>query len=250
MTAEFDSTGAEGSAQEPKTVDLEFESIRHFREVMAPRLNFDGFFIATTDVLPRGTPTRFRFILPDDFVLAEGTGVVAWSRYEDEGPGRPAGMALLFDELDQDNRDIIDELVDFQVSKGDKPFDIGPRATQAGDIDTDALTRDPLDLSATDTRPDVFAETGAESATEDGSSADEVLPDWLSEVAQRHDVDLAIDAAGTVAPELETDPLFMPPEPEPPEQSERSGRGWPGSDSPRYRPGDRARRDDGPGRAK
>jgi hypothetical protein len=238
MTAEFDSTGAGKSAQEPKTVDLEFESIRHFREVMAPRLNFDGFFIATTEVLPRGTPTRFRFILPDDFVLAEGTGVVAWARREDEGPGRPAGMALLFDQLDQDNRDIIDELVEFQVSKGDKPFDIGPRATQAGDIDTDALTRDPLDLSATDTRPDVFATTGAETPPSQPSSADEVLPDWLSEVAQRHDVNLENDAAETVAPELETDPLFMPPEPEPPERPELDINLVPDEDGPDQTPHD------------
>jgi len=87
-----------------QTIDIEFETLQDFREIMAPRLNYEGFFIEKSDPLPRGTRAQFRFILPDGYVLAEGTGVVAWSRYEDEGPEERAGMALLFDALDQQNQ--------------------------------------------------------------------------------------------------------------------------------------------------
>ena len=61
-----------------KIIDLEFETLRQFREVMASRLSYEGFFVATDDPLPKGTPARFRFLLPDGFVLVEGTAVVAW----------------------------------------------------------------------------------------------------------------------------------------------------------------------------
>ncbi len=54
-------------------VDIEFETLQDFREIMAPRFNYDGFFIEKTDPLPRGTRARFRFVLPDGYVLAEGT---------------------------------------------------------------------------------------------------------------------------------------------------------------------------------
>ena len=77
-----------------KIIDLEFETLRQFREVMAPRLNYEGTFVVTTDPLPKGTPVRFRFLLPDGFVLVEGTAVVAWARYEDESSEARAGMAL------------------------------------------------------------------------------------------------------------------------------------------------------------
>ena len=80
-----------------KTIDLEFETLRQFREVMASRLNYEGFFVVTNDPLPKGTPLQFRFLLPDGFVLVEGKAVVAWARYEEDGPDHPSGMALLFD---------------------------------------------------------------------------------------------------------------------------------------------------------
>ncbi len=178
-----------GSGENLKIIDLEFETLRQFREVMAPRLSYDGFFIATNDPLPRGTPARFRFLLPDGFVLAEGSGVVAWSRYEDEGPDLKAGMTLLFGELAHQSREIIDELIDFHIATGGDPFDIGPRASEAGDIGTDALGGEGLEV----TRP-VISEPAPDDSTEESPAADRFLPDWLTEVAQRHAIDLSPDA--------------------------------------------------------
>lgn len=185
---------AAGSGGNLKIIDLEFETLRQFREVMAPRLNYDGFFVVTTDPLPKGTPARFRFLLPDGFVLAEGTAVVAWARYEDEEPDLRAGMALMFNELEQQSREIIDELIDFNIATGGDPFDIGPKVSEAGDIGTDALAGDSLEIQPLpEMEPPPDPEPAPEPAKSTGEATEDYLPDWLSEVAQKHDVDLSND---------------------------------------------------------
>ncbi len=130
-----------------KIIDLEFETLRQFREVMAPRLAYEGFFVATNEPLAKGTPARFRFLLPDGFVLVEGTAVVAWARFESGDPEKRPGMALLFNELEHQSREIIDELMDFHIATGGDPFEIGPLASDPGDIGTDALGVDPLETT-------------------------------------------------------------------------------------------------------
>jgi len=170
-------------------IDLEFDTLRQFREVMASRLNYEGFFVATDDPLPKGTPVRFRFLLADGFVLVEGTAVAAWARYEEDGPDHPSGMALLFDELGHQGREIVDELIDFHIATGGDPFEIGPGVSDAGEIGTDALASDPLETKVPLPELEFIpGSTGDEDKTPDG-----VLPDWLSEVAQKHDVDLTTD---------------------------------------------------------
>jgi hypothetical protein len=186
-----DQNPASGMRGNLKIVDLEFETLRQFREVMAPRLNYEGTFVATNDPLPKGTPVRFRFLLPDGFVLVEGTAVVAWARYEDESPEVRAGMALLFNELEHQSREIIDELIDFHIATGGDPFDIGPTLSGAGDIGTDALAGDPLETKVPLPEP----EPAPEAARPEGKGPEDILPDWLSEVAQKHDIDLTGDAA-------------------------------------------------------
>jgi hypothetical protein len=171
-----------------KNIDLEFETLRQFREIMASRLAYEGFFVATNTPLAKGTPARFRFLLPDGFVLVEGTAVVAWRRMEDEGPDLRAGMALLFNELEHQSREIIDELIDFHIATGGDPFDISAAISEAGDIGTDALAGDAEPMPV-----EPAVETVSEVVDPDDSKADGVLPDWLSEVAQKHDVDLSGD---------------------------------------------------------
>jgi hypothetical protein len=204
-----DASGSEGM----KIIDLEFETLRQFREVMAPRLNYDGFFIVTKTPLPRGTPARFRFLLPDGFVLAEGSGVVTWVRHEDEDADNRAGMAVLFDELASQSREIIDELIDFHIATGGDPFDLGARGSEAGDIGTDALAGDSLEVQppAAVAAPPEGPQPVPGTGEPPGESPEEYLPEWLSEVAQKHDVDLSTD---------ETAPSATPPEvPEPADPS-------------------------------
>jgi len=195
-----------------KSVDLEFDTLRQFREVMASRLNYDGFFVATNDPVPKGTPVRFRFLLPDDFVLVEGTAVVAWARYHDDGPDHPSGMALLFDGLGLQGREIIDELIDVHIATGGDPYEIGPGVSDAGDIATDALVSDPLETKVP--LPELeFTPDDAESGDE---TPDDVLPAWLSEVAQKHDVNLGDEATIPVSKTQEE--LRRPEFPEPAQQ--------------------------------
>jgi len=195
-----------------KIIDLEFETLRQFREVMASRLNYEGFFVATKDPLPKGTPARFRFLLPDGFVLVEGTAVVAWARSEDKDPDQKAGMALIFNEVEHQSREIIDELIDFHIATGGNPFEIGPLVSDAGDIGTDALAGDPLETKVPLPEP----EPTLEATKPEEKTREDVLPDWLSEVAQKNDGDLADDATIPVGSTRED--LQIPESPEPVQQ--------------------------------
>jgi hypothetical protein len=201
-----------GAGGNLKIIDLEFETLRQFRKVMAPRLNYEGFFIATKDPLPKGTPARFRFLLPDGFVLVEGTAVVAWARIEDEDADHPSGMALLFNELEHQSREIIDELIDFHIATGGDSFDIGPLVSDPGEIGTDSLAGDPLETKV----PLPETEPATEPAGPETKTPEDVLPDWLSEVAQKHDIDLTGDA--TIPIDTTREDLQIPESPKPEQQ--------------------------------
>ncbi len=120
-------------------VELEFATLRRFREEMAPYLNYDGFFARTDRPLPRGTTVEFKFVMPENFVLAHGTAVVSWIIEPEGNPELVPGMALRFGQVGKQSRAVIDELVDFHIATGGDPFDVGPRASRAGEIPTDAL---------------------------------------------------------------------------------------------------------------
>ena len=200
-----------GSGGNLKIIDLEFETLRQFREVMAPRLNYEGFFVATNDPLPKGTPTKFRFLLPDGFILVEGTAVVAWTRRAGAGPDDPAGMALLFNELEHQSREIVDELIDFHIATGGDPFELGPAVGEPGEIGTDSLMGESVGAEIPEPEPEPT--TAAEREAAVGTAKEEFLPDWLSEVAQKHDVDLAGDVTVPNGDVLEAPELPEPSDP-------------------------------------
>ncbi len=169
-------------------VELEFATLRRFREEMAPYLNYDGFFARTDRPLPRGTSVEFKFVMPEDFVLAHGTAVVSWIIEPENNPELVPGMALRFGQVGKQSRAVIDELVDFHIATGGDPFDVGPRASRAGEIPTDALVGtgggapSVIDSPAPKTRdlplPPDPEEPPAPEVPEDPE--DDVLPDWLS----------------------------------------------------------------------
>jgi hypothetical protein len=204
-----------GSGANLKIIDLEFETLRQFREVMAPRLNYEGFFVATDDPLPKGTPAKFRFLLPDGFILVEGTAVVVWTREASAGPDDPAGMALLFNELEHQSREIIDELIDFHIATGGDPFELGPAVGEPGDIGTDSLMGETAGEEIPPPEPEPTTAPEREAAV--GKSKEEFLPDWLSEVAQKHDVDLSGDVTVPTEGALEA-PSEIPEPSEPVQQ--------------------------------
>jgi len=119
---------------EREMVDLEFATLRIFRQQMAPRLAEDGMFVSTTAPLPRGTPVRFRIVLPEEFVLADGDAIVAWRRTRATHPDVEPGMALWFEDVEKRSMDIIQELVDIQKTSGAEVFDSRRGAGEAGDF--------------------------------------------------------------------------------------------------------------------
>lgn len=169
-------------------VELEFATLRRFREEMAPYLNYDGFFARTDRPLPRGTSVEFKFVMPENFVLAHGTAVVSWIIEPEGNPELVPGMAIRFGQVGKQSRAVIDELVDFHIATGGDPFDVGPRASRAGEIPTDALAGtgggapSTIDSPAPRTRdlplPPDSEEFPAPELPED--PGDGVLPDWLS----------------------------------------------------------------------
>jgi len=181
MTSEGNGDGTGGPADRRVEVDLEFATLREFREQMAPRINRTGMFIKTDQPYARGTALLFRFVMPEGFVLAQGTGVVTEVRTAETHPDQDPGVVVWFDELEPQTRDIINELVEFHSAVGGEPFDIGLGGGEIGEIPTDALAGS--------------APPPAERRTEG------VLPEWLSEVAEKHDVDLMLERAPAAAPQ-------------------------------------------------
>ncbi len=192
MTDEHDPYDEQGVSDVPDglpCVELEFATLRRFREEMAPYLNYDGFFARTDRPLPRGTLVEFRFGMPEDFVLAKGTAVVAWTIVPEGNPDLVPGMALRFGEVGKQSRAVIDELVDFHIATGGDPFDVGPRSGGVGDIPTDSLggvgggAPSVIDSPAPTPRdfplpPDPDQAPPAEEG---------ILPDWLSGQAAETD---------------------------------------------------------------
>ncbi len=193
MTSERENNGPDRGADPVDhrvTVDLEFDTLREFREEMAPYLNHGGLFIKTDKPYARGTAVRFRFVMPEDFVLAQGTGVVSSTRTPEKDPELEPGMVVWFEEVERQSRGVIDELVDFHIAVGGEPFDIGLVAGVAGDIPTDALGG-----GATPPPGPPTEEPRAQEAVPSPAPPPscEVLPEWLSNVADEHDIDLSLE---------------------------------------------------------
>ena len=172
------------------TVDLEFDTLREFREKMAPYLNHGGLFIKTDRPYPRGTAIRFRFVMPEDFAIAQGTGVVVSTRASEEDPAIEPGMVVWFEEVDPKSREVIRELVDFHIAVGGSPFDIGLGDGGADEIPTDALAGGAIPPW----KPPVSEPHPQEADSPPiPPASDEVLPAWLSKLDAEQEIDLEFD---------------------------------------------------------
>lgn len=234
MTSEFDHEGPgreDGTSQDLVEIDLNFDTLRTIHAEFAPNLCRDGLFIGTREPLPPSTVVRFRILLPGDFVLAEGTAVVEWTREPGSIPALPPGMALRFVTLGDSSQETIDEIVDSHIAAGGLPFELEPSIGEPGEIPTDALAgRDPSFLrggadvdgggpsgsTAESFRLTIRAagvprEDGARATLQTNDEApsspidpevqtpEDVLPSWLRE------------QAGAPTLRRETDPVFEPP---------------------------------------
>ncbi|MCD4751345.1 MAG: hypothetical protein K8R59_18395, partial [Thermoanaerobaculales bacterium] len=121
-------------------VDLRFDSLRNLQEELGPYLALEGFFLrGETSVLPSDV-IRFRMMLPGDFVLVEGAGVIIWVREADEaGPLDPVGAAVGFATLSEQGRELVERMVQTHIESGGRQFDLSrPAVSESQEADPDA----------------------------------------------------------------------------------------------------------------
>jgi uncharacterized protein (TIGR02266 family) len=104
-------------------IELSFESFAQFQEEYAGFLSHEGLFIKTEKLYPPASMVRFRIRLPHDLILAEGDGVVVWTR-EKGHPAGGAGVAVRFITLEGESEKTIAQVVDKHIEKQGKPFDL------------------------------------------------------------------------------------------------------------------------------
>ncbi|MEN8164721.1 MAG: hypothetical protein ABFS37_11380 [Acidobacteriota bacterium] len=124
--------GTSGS-QEMEVVDLRFESLRDLQEEFGPYLSPEGFFLRDRSDFAASDVLRFRLMLPGEFVLVEGVGVVVWAREPGEAtPSLPVGVAVGFATLSDQGRELVERIVHSHIESGGKPFNMS-RPSDNGD---------------------------------------------------------------------------------------------------------------------
>ena len=128
-----------------KVVELQFESLRDLQESFGPYLSTEGFFLEGRQDFDVSDVLRFKLMLPGEFVLIEGTGIVVWLRSPKEAsPEVPHGVAVEFATLSDQGRELVERIVASHVEKGGRPFDMSrpelddsPSSDDESDDDTE-----------------------------------------------------------------------------------------------------------------
>jgi len=102
---------------------LRFEKFASFVEAYGSHISLGGIFLETDDPRPVGSQVAFEVELSDGYRLLEGSGEVIWIRRRPRGPEAPAGMALRFQTLDEQGRELVLKMLEEQVKGGGEPFE-------------------------------------------------------------------------------------------------------------------------------
>jgi uncharacterized protein (TIGR02266 family) len=94
-----------------QAIAVRYERFNEFESEISTNLSTEGMFLRSADPKPPGTVFNFQFQLGDDFALIEGRAEVIWTRRQDQGPRRPAGMGVRFLSIDETSRNVIKRLV-------------------------------------------------------------------------------------------------------------------------------------------
>jgi uncharacterized protein (TIGR02266 family) len=108
-------------------VQFKFDRFSGFLSEYSANISPGGMFIRTLAPQPPGSVLEFEFRLGDGFELIKGRGEVVWTRAEDDGVSRPAGMGIRFLDLSQGSKDLIYRIVDQHILQGGTPFDVTQR---------------------------------------------------------------------------------------------------------------------------
>ncbi len=131
-----------------EVVDLRFESLRDLQEGLGPYLSTEGFFLQERSDFVASDVLRFRLMLPGDFVLIEGTGVVVWVRSPEKAtPTLPFGVAVGFATLSDQGRELVERIVNSHIESGGRPFDLSRAAdngrSEASQVDEEQVPKVP-----------------------------------------------------------------------------------------------------------
>jgi len=80
--------------------EVHLESVSNLYTGLSNNLSEGGVFVATADLLARGTVLDLEFSIPDGGPSIQTTGVVRWTREDGEDIDGPPGMGVQFVELD------------------------------------------------------------------------------------------------------------------------------------------------------
>ena len=105
--------GHAGRRDERLTINKEFESYDAFIHEYVTNISRSGVFIRSKSPLPVGTKVNLHFtVIMDDIEAVEGVGEVV--RVHDD----PPGMGVVFTELSNYSKGLIDKLLTSQARKG------------------------------------------------------------------------------------------------------------------------------------
>src|ERR1700690_1908649 len=109
---------AENTRKDPRakvlsmTVRYKSATLDEFIEHHSHDVSRGGMYIKTPQPFPPGTLLKFEVKIAADQKVMQGVGRVVWRREADEATTEhPAGMGVKFIKLDNESKDIIDQLV-------------------------------------------------------------------------------------------------------------------------------------------
>lgn len=105
-------------------VQFTFDRFSGFILEYSSNISPGGMFLKTRTPLPTGKVIDFECSMGDGYELIKGRAEVVWSRLEDEGADRPAGMGIRFLELSEGSKELIYRMVDQHIAQGGTPFDV------------------------------------------------------------------------------------------------------------------------------
>src|SRR5664280_2868592 len=109
---------AENTRKDPRakvlsmTVRYKSATLDEFIEHHSHDVSRGGMYIKTPQPFPPGTLLKFEVKIAADQKLMQGVGRVVWRRESDDASeAHPAGMGVKFIKIDDDSKDVIDQLV-------------------------------------------------------------------------------------------------------------------------------------------
>ncbi len=145
-------------------VVVEFDRFSGFLAETSANLSLGGMFLTTRYLKPVGSELQFEVRLKDAAPLIRGRGVVAWTRWQDQGPRRPAGMGVRFVELDADSRELIYKIVEERLKSGQvgEELALDTEALRAAEVLPDLgvlRALPPVEIPAEAAMPDLAADS-------------------------------------------------------------------------------------------